>query len=66
MKNICHITTVHPRYDTRIFLKECISLNKLYKVHLIVADGLGNEVKNGVFIYDVGYEGENKCPNPTR
>jgi glycosyltransferase involved in cell wall biosynthesis len=54
MKNICHITTVHPRYDTRIFLKECISLNKLYKVHLIVADGLGNEVKNGVFIYDVG------------
>jgi len=41
MKNICHITTVHSRFDTRIFLKECISLTKLYKVFLIVADGLG-------------------------
>jgi len=40
MKNICHITTVHSRFDTRIFLKECISLTKLYKVFLIVA-GLG-------------------------
>tara|TARA_B110000902_G_scaffold175948_1_gene199655 strand:+ start:50 stop:1150 length:1101 start_codon:yes stop_codon:yes gene_type:complete len=54
MKNICHITTVHPRYDTRIFLKECISLNKLYKVFLIVADGLGDEVKNNVHINDIG------------
>jgi len=54
MKNICHITTVHSRYDTRIFLKECISLTKLYKVHLIVADGLGDEVKNNVHIYDIG------------
>lgn len=54
MKIICHITTVHPRYDTRIFLKECISLTKLYKVFLIVADGLGDEVKNNVHIYDIG------------
>ena len=54
MKNICHITTVHSRYDTRIFFKECISLTKLYKVFLIVADGLGDEVKNNVHIYDIG------------
>lgn len=54
MKNICHITTVHSRYDTRIFLKECSSLTKLYKVFLIVADGLGDEVKNNVHIYDIG------------
>ena len=54
MKNICHITTVHSRFDTRIFLKECISLTKLYKVFLIVADGLGDEVKNNVRIYDIG------------
>ena len=54
MKKICHITTVHSRYDTRIFLKECTSLTKLYKVHLIVADGLGDEVKNNVSIYDIG------------
>ena len=54
MRNICHITTVHSRYDTRIFLKECISLTKLYKVFLIVADGLGDEIKNNVHIYDIG------------
>lgn len=54
MKRICHITTVHRRYDTRIFLKECISLSKEYEVHLIVADGLGDEVKNNVHIHDIG------------
>ena len=36
MKNICHITTVHSKYDTRIFLKECSSLTKLYKVLLYI------------------------------
>ncbi|MEM0325393.1 MAG: glycosyltransferase family 4 protein [Candidatus Aenigmatarchaeota archaeon] len=34
---ICHITTVHPLNDTRIFLKECKSLvNAGYDVYLIV------------------------------
>ncbi|HPX75200.1 MAG TPA: glycosyltransferase family 4 protein [Bacteroidales bacterium] len=52
---ICHISTVHSRYDVRIFLKECISLAKNYKeVHLIIADGLGNETKNNVIIHDIG------------
>ncbi|HOE38495.1 MAG TPA: glycosyltransferase family 4 protein [Bacteroidales bacterium] len=52
---ICHISTVHSRYDVRIFLKECISLAKNYKeVHLIIADGLGNETKNNVIIHDLG------------
>jgi len=50
-----HLTSVHPRHDTRIFLKECISLaNHGYVVSLVVADGRGDEVKNGVAIYDVG------------
>lgn len=53
---ITHLTSVHARYDTRIFVKECSSLakNANYEVSLIVADGKGNEVKNEVHIFDVG------------
>lgn len=55
MKNIAHLTSVHPRYDTRIFLKECTSLvANGYQVSLVVADGKGDEEKNGIIIYDVG------------
>lgn len=53
-KEITHLTSVHTRYDTRIFSKECISLAKNYKVNLIVADGLGNEIIKNIHIYDVG------------
>lgn len=54
-KKIVHLTSVHSRYDIRILLKECSSLaNAGYDVSLVVADGLGNEEKNGVKIYDVG------------
>jgi len=53
---ITHLTSVHARYDTRIFVKECSSLakNSHYEVNLIVADGLGNEYKNSVNIIDIG------------
>ncbi len=52
---ICHLTSVHNRYDNRIFFKQCCSLNKEgYEVHLVVADGKGDEEKNGVFIWDAG------------
>ena len=54
MKHICHITIVHPRYDIRIFHKECKSLSLEYKVSLIVADELADEVIDGVAIYSVG------------
>ncbi|CZE49290.1 glycosyltransferase [Campylobacter geochelonis] len=54
-KKVAHLTSVHARSDIRIFLKECSSLSKeKYDVCLIVADGLGDEIKNGVKIYDVG------------
>ncbi len=53
---IVHLTSAHPRYDTRIFLKMCSSLakNDNYQVNLVVADGKGNETKNSVNIFDVG------------
>lgn len=52
---ICHLTSVHSRLDTRIFLKECCSLNHHgYDVCLVVADGKGFEQKKGVKIHDVG------------
>jgi glycosyltransferase involved in cell wall biosynthesis len=53
--NICHITSVHPRYDIRIFHKECVTLaqNSDYKIHLIVADGLPDESIQQVHIHSV-------------
>jgi len=53
---IIHLTSAHARYDTRIFIKMCSSLakNENYKVSLVVADGNGDEIKNGVTIVDVG------------
>lgn len=51
---ICQITTVHPRYDVRIYKKVCLSLVSDYHVNLIVADGIGDEVINNVNIIDIG------------
>lgn len=56
MKKLVQLTSAHARYDTRIFLKICSSLasSHEYEVSLVVADGLGDEFKNGVHIIDVG------------
>ncbi|MDD3267172.1 MAG: glycosyltransferase family 4 protein [Burkholderiales bacterium] len=51
---VCHITSVHPRYDIRIFVKECKALSRDHNVTLIVADSLGNEIKDNINIIDVG------------
>jgi len=51
---ITHLTSVHPRYDARIFHKMCKSLTKNYQVNLIVADGNGDELKDNIKIYDIG------------
>ena len=52
---VCHLTSVHPRYDTRIFAKECRSLvHAGFSVTLIVADGKGDETRDGVRIVDAG------------
>lgn len=55
LTKIAHLTSVHPRYDTRVFLKMCRSLaGSGYSVSLVVADGKGDEEKDGVRILDVG------------
>lgn len=52
---IAHLTSVHSRDDTRIFHKMCVGLAKAgHEVILIVADGQGNEERQGVRILDVG------------
>lgn len=54
-QTIVHLTSVHSRYDTRIFLKECKSTAASgHRTALIVADGKGDECKDGVQIFDVG------------
>ncbi|WP_412481683.1 glycosyltransferase family 4 protein [Pseudomonas asiatica] len=52
---VAHLTSAHPRYDARIFLKQCRSLAEAgHEVHLVVADGKGDEAQTLVRIHDVG------------
>ena len=52
---VCHLTSAHPRSDIRIYHKELVSLTKIYKSYLIVADGLGDNIdEKGINIIDVG------------
>ena len=52
---VAHLTSAHPRYDTRIFLKQCRSLASAgHEVTLVVADGHGDERRDDVNIADVG------------
>jgi glycosyltransferase involved in cell wall biosynthesis len=55
MCRIAHLTSVHPRNDTRIFIKQCRTLAAHgYDVTLVVADNKGDEFKDGVRIVDAG------------
>ena len=54
---VCHVTSVHQRYDTRIFHKECTSLAKAgYDVTLLVADNKAPEIRNGVKIISADFK----------
>lgn len=56
MMKIAQLTTVHKRYDPRIFTKISVSLAKREEnqVYLLVGDSLGDEYKDAVRIIDVG------------
>lgn len=51
-EKICHVTSVHPALDGRIFRKECSSLAKKYEVYLI-APNTNSRDENGVHICGV-------------
>ena len=52
MRKICHVTSIHPVKDVRIFWKECISLSKRYDVSLI-APNTDDRDDQGIHIYGV-------------
>ena len=57
MASIAHLTSAHPRDDTRIFLKQCRTMAETgHAVTLIVADAKGSDWIDGVRIIDVGAE----------
>ncbi len=46
-KKVCHLTSVHPLLDTRIFYKECVSLAKAgYDVSIIVTGETDKSIEN--------------------
>lgn len=44
---VCHVTSVHPANDVRVFYKECVSLTSEYEVYLI-APNIDDDVFHGV------------------
>ena len=52
-KKVCHISTLYPKTDTRIFQKECVALAQHgYEVHYIIANQSDGFI-NGVKIHNV-------------
>lgn len=49
---ICHVTSVHPAFDDRIYFKECLSLKEAHDVYLI-ASNVESQERDGVHIVGV-------------
>ena len=62
---ICHVTSVHPYNDTRIFFKECCSLTVAgFETHL-VAPGAADMVAGGVYLHGVHKRSTNRIMRMT-
>jgi hypothetical protein len=53
MTKVTHLTSVHPPYDTRIFIKECCTLAVAGYETYLVAPNAPNELRNGVHLQSV-------------
>jgi len=54
MTTICHLTSAHPRYDTRIFQRMCKYISKEgFTTYLVVGDGMEDCEKDGVKIFSI-------------
>lgn len=56
MLRVCHISTVHPTFDQRIFHRECWSLQQAgYETHLIVQHDDEQTLVDGIHIHGVDH-----------
>lgn len=61
MTKVCQITSVHSRYDGRIFSKIAVSLaNHGYQSCVLCCDNQPEEVKDGVTVYSVNFVPKNR------
>ncbi len=59
--SVCHVTSVHPRYDVRILHKECVSLARHgFAVALLVNDTLPDEEFENVEIISTQFKPRNR------
>lgn len=66
MRRVVHVSTVHDRTDNRIVRRECVALRDAgFDVHLVVADGLGNSLTDGVTVHDIG-KPDSRCVRMTK
>lgn len=52
-KKVCHITTLHPVSDNRIFYKECVTLSEYGMDVSLIACNVPDQQKNGIKIYGI-------------
>ena len=62
---ICHLTSVHPYDDVRIYIKECATLASAgYETHLVAPDA-PNQVRNHIQLHSVPQSNHNRLQRMT-